>query len=165
MKLISYFTILGHRALGLVKQPRNITTSPCAMRESQHLFPDIAVYGGEHIHLGVNVSFNNFCHLTATSVAPIEIGDDVLVGPHVIMNTGDHGCVLAGKKIREQPAVREGIKIGSDVWIAARVTILRGARIPDGCVIGACSLVTRHDKLEPNGVYVGSPLRKIRERI
>jgi acetyltransferase-like isoleucine patch superfamily enzyme len=134
------------------------------MKDVEHLFPDIVVYGAQHIQLGARVSFNNFCHLTASEEATISIGDDVLCGPFVLMNTGDHGFRSKDLKIRDQPVERARIVIGNDVWIGARVTILRGAIIPDGCIIGACSLVTLHCNLKPYAVYVGNPLRQIGER-
>lgn len=143
---------------------RNITDRSCLMSEALPRFPHMAVYGAEHIQLGANVSFNNFCHLTATADAPILIGDDVMCGPFLVMNTGDHGFESGKQKIRDQRSRRESIIVGNDVWLAARVTVLRGARIPDGCVIGACSLVTRHNKLTPYSVWAGTPLRKIGER-
>jgi len=143
---------------------RNLTTAPCLMHDAQGLFPNLVVYGAEHVHLGARVSFNHFCHLTAVADAPIFIGDDVLFGPFVLANTGDHGFASRTLKVRDQAPRRERIVIGNDVWIGGRVTLLRGAVVPDGCIIGACSLVTRHDALRPYGVYAGSPLRRIGER-
>ena len=37
----------------------------------------------------------------------------------------------------------EPINIGSDVWIGANVIILSGVIIPDKCVIGAGTILTR----------------------
>jgi virginiamycin A acetyltransferase len=42
------------------------------------------------------------------------------------------------------------------------VCILPGARLGDGCVVGAGSVVT--GELEPNSVVVGNPARAIRSR-
>lgn len=55
-----------------------------------------------------------------------------------------------------------GITIGDDVWLGANCIILDGADIGQGCVVGAGSII--RGKLDPYGVYVGSPLRKIDER-
>lgn len=54
------------------------------------------------------------------------------------------------------------VVIGNDVWIASDVRILAGVTIGDGAVIGACSLVTRD--VEPYGIYVGVPAKKIGSR-
>lgn len=54
------------------------------------------------------------------------------------------------------------VLIGNDVWIASDVRILAGVTIGDGAIIGACSLVTRD--VEPYGIYVGVPAKKIGDR-
>ena len=58
--------------------------------------------------------------------------------------------------------VKNGIKIGSDVWIGRNVRISHGVNIGDGCIIGERSLI-RND-CEPYGIYVGTPARLIRYR-
>jgi len=54
------------------------------------------------------------------------------------------------------------VKIGNDVWIGNHVKIMEGITIGDGAVIGACSLVTKD--VEPYGIYVGVPAKKIADR-
>ena len=56
----------------------------------------------------------------------------------------------------------KSITIGNDVWIGEGVTCLPGVEIPDGCVVGAGSVVTK--ALEPYAVYVGNPTRLLRYR-
>jgi acetyltransferase-like isoleucine patch superfamily enzyme len=143
---------------------RNITTSNCLMKNVFKLFPNLIVYGSEYIRLGKGVSFNDYCHLTASKDAEIIIGDDVLIGPFVVINTGDHNYKDGQLKIREQGHIKSNIIIGTDVWIGARVTILRGARVENGCVIAANTLITRHVKMEPYGVYGGNPIRLLSRR-
>ena len=54
------------------------------------------------------------------------------------------------------------VVIGNDVWIASDARILAGVTIGDGAIIGACSLVTKD--VEPYGIYVGVPAKKIGTR-
>lgn len=55
----------------------------------------------------------------------------------------------------------ERIEVGDDVWIGANCTILKGARIGDGCVVASGSVVTRGDY--PAGSLVGgNPARVIK---
>lgn len=51
------------------------------------------------------------------------------------------------------------IIIEEDVWIGSNVTLLSGAHIGRGAVIGACSLVNK--KIPPYAVAVGSPVKII----
>lgn len=39
----------------------------------------------------------------------------------------------------------EEVIIGNDVWIGARTTILYGSVIPDKCVIGAGTIITKNN--------------------
>jgi acetyltransferase-like isoleucine patch superfamily enzyme len=56
------------------------------------------------------------------------------------------------------------ITIGDNVWIGCRCLILKGAQIPDNCVIGADSIVNR--LLENrNSLYAGSPVKLMKENI
>lgn len=55
------------------------------------------------------------------------------------------------------------LRIGNDVWIGDRVTVLPGCRtIADGAVVGAGSIVTRN--VEPFTVVAGNPAKPIRRR-
>jgi acetyltransferase-like isoleucine patch superfamily enzyme len=57
---------------------------------------------------------------------------------------------------------RSGITIGHDVWIARRVRIFHGAEVGSGCVVAEGSLV--RGKLEPYGIYAGTPAKLKRLR-
>lgn len=57
---------------------------------------------------------------------------------------------------------KNSITIGNDVWIGRDAMIMPGVIIPDGCVIGSKSLVTKN--LEPYGIYVGTPAKLVRFR-
>jgi len=54
------------------------------------------------------------------------------------------------------------IKIGSDVWIGARVTIIDGVSIGNGAIVAAGAVVT-HD-VEPYSIVGGVPAKEIRKR-
>ncbi|GAB7022223.1 CatB-related O-acetyltransferase [Salidesulfovibrio brasiliensis] len=59
--------------------------------------------------------------------------------------------------------IRQPIEIGNDVWIGRDTKILAGATIPDGCVIGAGSVVTRNT-FEPYSILAGVPARPVGKR-
>lgn len=54
------------------------------------------------------------------------------------------------------------IIIGNDVWIGYGVTILSGTIIPDGCILGAMSVVSGH--FEPYDIIIGNPCKSIKKR-
>lgn len=120
------------------------------------------VGGSGNILIGKNVSINSGCVFYSGN--GIEIGDNVLIGPNCNFVPVNHEYADKNKIIKEQRFMtsKGGIKIGNDVWIASQVTLVDGAIVPDGCVIGACSLV--NSKLEPYGVYLGVPAKKVGSR-
>lgn len=56
------------------------------------------------------------------------------------------------------------IKIGNNVWIGCRCTILKGSIIPDGCVIAAGSVVSGQLSTDKS-IYGNNKLRLIKENI
>ena len=79
------------------------------------------------------------------------------------MHSENHVFSDADKTIREQGVSHKGIKIGSNCWIGAKVTILDGAVVGDGCVIAAGAVV--RGTFPENCVIGGVPARILKFRI
>lgn len=117
-------------------------------------------YGGK-IKIGKNVGVNAYCIIYGAE-GGTEIGDDVLIGAFTMIISSNHNFSRTDIPINQQGLSSKGIKIGNDVWIGARVTILDGVEIGQGAVIGAGSLVS--ESIPAYSVAVGSPARVIRSR-
>lgn len=89
----------------------------------------------------------------------VTIGHRVFLGPQVMVGTSTH--VIGGPEQRAGTYSGRGVTIGDGCWIGARAVILPGVDVAAGCVIGAGAVVTR--STEPDGVYVGSPARRVRD--
>ena len=70
-----------------------------------------------------------------------------------------HACEYEGRQTRAS-----GITIGRDVWIGCHVLVLKGWRIPDGCVMAARSVVMG-TFTERNALIAGNPARIERRNI
>ena len=89
-----------------------------------------------------------------------EIGDFVMMGPDCAVFTRNHRYDRTDVPICVQGrGERKPVRIGDDVWIGARVTILPGADIGNGAVIGAGSVV--RGKIPPMAVAQGNPARVV----
>ena len=67
-----------------------------------------------------------------------------MIGPEVIIYTQNHSFDRIDIPMCEQGFQEEcKVEIGNDVWIGARVIILPGVKIGNGCVIGAGAVVTK----------------------
>lgn len=98
----------------------------------------IRVIEGGSLTIGDNCFMN--CGAYMTVLGTTAIGDNCLIGPNVLIFDHDHdyraeGGVNSGKTVTGE------IIIGNNVWIGGNSTILRGARIGDGAVIAAGSIV------------------------
>jgi len=56
----------------------------------------------------------------------------------------------------------ENIVVGNDAWLGTDVTLLGGANIGDGAVVGAYSVVS--GKVAPYSIVVGNPAKLVRKR-
>ena len=93
------------------------------------------------LSIGCDVVVNVGCYLSGEG--GLEIGDEVLIGPHVkLLSAGHeiHGGVL---EIARNPIVGAPIRIGRGAWIGAGAIVLPGVTIGRGAVVGAGSVVTR----------------------
>jgi galactoside O-acetyltransferase len=92
----------------------------------------------------------------------ITIGDDVLIGPNVVIRSASHRFADPLDLIRNHGHISGPIIIGSDVWLAANVVVLPNVTIGDGAVIAAGAVVTR--AVAPLAIVAGVPARQIGTR-
>lgn len=118
--------------------------------------PVFACDYGYNIRLGRNAFINYSC--VFLDCAPIEIGDNLQMGPAVQIYTAAHP--LEAEVRRSGLEYARPIQIGNDVWIGGGVIVLPGVTIGEGSVIGAGSVVV-HD-VPPDCVVVGNPARVVR---
>lgn len=117
------------------------------------------ISAGAHVEIGNQTYFSPRTMLLSSTA--ITIGAGCAIAWDVqIMDDDWHDLIIDGlPRPRPVPVV-----IGDDVWIASRVTILKGSVIPDGCVVAAGSVVTgRFD--EPGCLLAGSPARVARKGV
>ncbi|MEM9882368.1 MAG: acyltransferase [Planctomycetota bacterium] len=110
--------------------------------------------------VGDRVIFGHRCTLGVRD--RVEIGDDTLIAEMVSIRDHDHAFADPGRPIREQGFAVSPVRIGRDVWIGGKATVLRGVSIGDGAVIGANAVVTRD--VPAGAVAVGVPARVVGRR-
>ncbi len=112
---------------------------------------------GINIKVGRNFYANYNC--VFLDVGPINIGDDVFLGPGVSLITVNHP--LDPQSRREGKEYARPINIGNNVWLGADVTVNPGVTIGENTVIGSGSVVVKD--IPANVVAAGNPCRVIKD--
>ncbi len=112
------------------------------------------------LHIGARVIFGHHCTLGVRE--SVIIGDDTMLAEMVSIRDHDHRFDDLKVPIREQGMVSSPITIGRNVWIGAKVSVVKGVSIGDGAIIGANAVVTRD--VPANAIAVGVPARVIKMR-
>ena len=124
--------------------------------EGVHIRGPLYVDYGSNISIGAG-TFINF-GLTALDVAPVKIGANCQIAPHVQLLTAWHPLEPTFRRDGLESA--SPITLGDNVWLGGGVIVLPGVTIGDNSVIGAGSVVTKD--VPANVVAVGNPARVIR---
>lgn len=125
---------------------------------------------------------NTFIAADCTLHGPLDIGSEVAINHHSILDGGrvgikihdqvriaaychlyafDHGMDI-DQPIYKQAVRSQGIEVGRDVWLGAHVGIKDGVKIGDHAVVGMNSMVTKD--VNEREIIAGNPARFIRHR-
>ena len=126
-----------------------------------YLDSGLTIGHGGKFNYDSNLIVGNHCMLCSKSTINInyqvEIGDDVGIGENVdIWTHGSFPPVLDGF-----PAQFGRIKIGSNVWLPAKSTVMPGIEIGNNVVIGANSVINKN--LPAGSLCAGIPAKVLRE--
>ena len=124
--------------------------------ENVTVLPVFNCDNGSNIHVGEN--FLAKYNVTILDIAPVRIGDYVMIGPGTLITTVNHPLSPLGR--RRHLGIAKPVSIGSDVWIGGNVTILPGVSIGNNVIIAAGAVVTKD--IPDNCVAGGVPVRLIK---
>lgn len=127
-----------------------------ALGEGAFVRAPVHVDYGNQVFIGDRTFIN--MGLTALDVAPIRIGADCQIGPHVQLLTPTHP--VEPEPRRDKLEAAKPITIGDNVWLGGGVIVCPGVTIGDNSVIGAGAVVTKD--VPANVVAVGNPARVVR---
>lgn len=109
------------------------------------------IFVGDHFYANYN--------LTILDVAPVTIGNNVMVAPNVSVFTAGHPIHPQARNSGYEYG--RPVTIGDNVWIGGGAILLPGVTVGDNSVIAAGSVVGRDI---PSGVVAaGNPCRIVRE--
>ena len=111
----------------------------------------------EHISVGAHCFVGNASVIMGSG--SIEIGDEVMIAPHVVIISGNHTAIYGSFRYGAIEKGKVVIEHGS--WIASNCTVQRGAILPEGSVLSANSFLNKKYH-ERNALYGGVPAKFIK---
>lgn len=181
--------------------PRNITLEPeyyaeCDEEKFQRVKPllwlwysfDRTALGGQNVGLGVQLrrvlarrifkrcgdNFKAFQHVEFSFGYNMEVGDDVVVHRHVLLD--DRGGIILGNRVSisdyaniyshthsivDQKDVTDAVtRLDDGVRITYHGTVLAGVRVNEEAMVGALAVATKD--VRPYHVNVGIPAKSVR---
>ncbi len=153
----------GNRGYGLRYALLKSIAKECG--DNVMIAEEVFLLNAQNLIIGSNVSIQPMCYLECGRSADnyIRIGNDVSIAHGTTIIATSHTYKSDETDIiRDMKTVSRPVTVGDNVWIGAKATVLFGTTVASGCVIGANSLVNKDT--ESNGIYVGSPARRVKDR-
>ncbi len=121
---------------------------------------------------------------TAVVIGDVTLGEGSSVWPHAVMRgdinrivvghhtniqdtavlhlADEYECIIGDYTTVGHGAIVHACKVGNEVLVGMRATILDGAEIGDQSIVGAVSLVTQQMRVPPGSLVWGVPARIVR---
>ena len=131
---------------------------PCGMGNNSKIWNGVHIDKPSNLLMGENVSINRGTLIHAGG--GVEIGNDTLIGPGVVIYSQNHNFDNQSMLIREQGYCLKKVVIGENVWIACRAVILPGVTVGPGAVVAAGSVVSKD--VSANTLVAGVPAKVVR---
>ena len=127
---------------------------PCGLRVGRNT----GLYVGTYFDLGPEgeVHVGDHCTVVGASFVTngrVRVGDYVLIAHEVTI--ASRACAVPGAAGGPHP----DIDIGDDVWVGARAIVLGGARLGNGVIVGAGTVVDF--EVPDNAVVAGCPAKVV----
>jgi acetyltransferase-like isoleucine patch superfamily enzyme len=97
------------------------------------------------------------------SYLDVEVGDASLLADWIYICDFDHRYERLDVPIKDQGIITSPVRIGTDVWIGEKATVLRGVDVGQGAIVASHGVVNRD--VPPFAIVAGIPARVVRSRL
>ena len=126
-----------------------------------HLGDDVRLHAHEGtLRIGDRCVFGR--DNTVNCYLDVEFGARTLVADWVYVCDFDHRFDDVTVPIKDQGIVKTPVRVGPDVWVGTKVSVLRGAVVGEGSVLAAHTVV--RGEIPPGSVVAGVPGRVVGAR-
>ncbi len=151
LRLVNYYNYTH------VAERRKLTMGPGVA-----LAPNVSFTNAERIEIGrgSNIGSRNQIWAGDTS-GRIILGEHVLTAPDVFITASDYRF-NDGEPVMDMAKDEADVVIGRDVWLGAKVMVVKGVTIGEGSIVAAGAVVTRD--IPPYSIAAGVPAKVVGER-
>lgn len=115
------------------------------------------------VEKGATVELGNHFAISASSFIycykSIKLGDNIQLSWNDLIMDSDSHAIFGENGERINP--NKEIILGNNIWVGCDCKILKGAFIPDNCVVGANSVVTSI-RIDPSTLAIGAPAKTVK---
>jgi len=108
--------------------------------------------------IGNNVSIGQNLHVVVKG--DLSIGDSTIISGNVLITDLENRADQVNYRYSDREEIVKDVYIGNNCFIGYGAVILPGARLEDGCIVGANSVVKGH--YHKNSIVAGVPSKLIR---
>jgi maltose O-acetyltransferase len=116
---------------------------------------DVMLYAKGKLRIGRQFCINRYSRIVAHE--EITIGNNVTIGQGVAILDHDHRYELKEAELGLDGYTTAPVRMGDNIWIGDKCTILKGVTIGSNVVVGAHTLI--HKDVPSNVVIGGVPFR------
>ena len=125
---------------------------------------NLIIEGDENfVILGKNVFICGYTRIYVVDGSSVIIEDNCMLSDNIeIRATDNHSIIdkISGNRINfEEPIV-----LHKNVWIGTGATLLKGSEIPEWCIVGEKTVVSKKFYV-PNTIIVGNPAKEVKSNI
>jgi maltose O-acetyltransferase len=119
----------------------------------------VRMTGASSARFGNNIHIGDNAHIRAEG--GLSIGDNTHISRNLVLYTINHD--YRGKRLPyDEAMVGKPVEIGANCWLGMNVTVLPGAKIGEGAIVGAGSSV--RGEVPPLAIVAPSPVRVLGHR-
>ncbi len=115
------------------------------------------IFDGAKLIVGNHFTSN--ANMIISCLDHIQFGEECLLGWDITIMDNDGGHSIIDLNSSNSQVKKEPVFIGNHVWIGSRTSILKGASISEGSIIGYNSILCGLKVEQPNSLIVGIPAK------
>lgn len=149
-----------YQPISLIQPEKMVLKSHILLSEFSYLAAGKGLFIGNYIHISTNCSILGGGYCILNDFVGICAGSRIITGSEDIMGEGITGGPTVPSEYRTN--FQSFVVFEKHSFLGTNCIVLPGITIGEGSVIGSGSTITKD--IEPWGIYIGNPAKRVKER-